>query len=75
MGRDRNPAWAITAVPETLVTEFSSRARHIDIETDRLIDEYVAAHGRRPTPAALMKLRAQATLSTRPDKRSGPWPI
>ena len=69
MGRDRNPAWAITAVPETLVTEFSSRARHIDIETDRLIDEYVASHGRRPTPAALMKLRAQATLSTRPDKK------
>lgn len=68
MGRDRNPAWAITAVPETLVTEFSSRARHIDTETDRLIDEYVASHGRRPTPAALMKLRAQATLSTRPDK-------
>jgi hypothetical protein len=25
MGRDRNPAWAITAVPETLVTEFSKR--------------------------------------------------
>ena len=69
MGRDRNPAWAITAVPETLVSEFSSRARHIDIETDRLIDEYVAARGRRPTPAALMKLRAQATLSTRPDKQ------
>ena len=68
MGRDRSPAWAITAVPESLVTEFSSRARHIDIETDRLIDEYVAAHGRRPTPAALMKLRAQATLLTRPDK-------
>ena len=69
MGRDRNPAWAIATVPEALVTEFSSRARHIDIETDRLIDEYVAAHGRRPTPAALMKLRAQATLSTRPDKQ------
>ncbi|MDO5678270.1 MAG: MobF family relaxase [Propionibacteriaceae bacterium] len=69
MGRDRNPAWAITTVPEALVTEFSSRARHIDIETDRLIDGYVGAHGRRPTPAVLMKLRAQATLSTRPDKQ------
>jgi len=68
MGRDRNPAWAIAAVPDALVTEFSSRAHHINIETDRLIDEYVASHGRRPTPAALMKLRAQATLSTRPDK-------
>ncbi len=51
MGRDKNPAWAITGVPEELIAEFSTRARHIDIETDRLIAEYVAAHGRRPTPA------------------------
>ncbi|MGA5584513.1 MobF family relaxase [Streptomyces thermodiastaticus] len=68
MGRDRNPAWAITAVPEALVKEFSTRARHIDAETDRLIENYVAEHGRRPTPATIMKLRAQATLSTRPEK-------
>jgi conjugative relaxase-like TrwC/TraI family protein len=68
MGRDHNPAWAIAGVPEELVAEFSTRARHIDAETDRLIAEYVAAHGRRPTPAAIMKLRAQATLSTRPEK-------
>ncbi len=69
MGRDRNPAWAITAVPETLVVEFSSRARHIDAEKNRLIDEYVAAHGRQPSNATILKLRAQATLSTRPDKQ------
>lgn len=68
MGRDRNPAWAISAVPEELVVEFSTRARHINIEADRLIAEYVAAQGHRPTPAGMMKLRAQATLSTRPAK-------
>ena len=68
MGRDRNPAWAISAVPEKLVAEFSTRARHINVETDRLIDEYVAARGRRPSPATIMKLRAKATLSTRPEK-------
>jgi conjugative relaxase-like TrwC/TraI family protein len=68
MGRDRNPAWAIAAVPEGLVKEFSTRARHIDAETDRLIEQYVEAHGRRPSPATIMKLRAQATLSTRPEK-------
>jgi conjugative relaxase-like TrwC/TraI family protein len=67
-GRDRNPAWAITAVPEALVTDFSTRARHIDAETDRLIGQYVEARGRRPSPATIMKLRAQATLSTRPEK-------
>ena len=43
MGRDRNPAWAITGVPEELVAEFSTRARHIDAEKNRLIAEYVAA--------------------------------
>ncbi len=69
MGRDHNPAWVITGVPEELIAEFSTRARHIDAETDRLIAEYVAAHGRRPAPAAIMKLRARATLATRPEKQ------
>ncbi len=72
MGRDRNPAWAIAAVPQGLVKEFSTRARHIDAETDRLIDGYVTGHGRRPSPAMIMKLRAQATLSTRPEKEVHP---
>ncbi len=69
MGRDHNPAWAIAEVPDELIAGFSTRARRIDAETDRLIAEYVAAHGRRPTPAAIMKLRAQATLATRPEKQ------
>ena len=69
MGRDHNPAWAITGVPEGLIAEFSTRARHIDAETDRLIAEYVRGHGRRPTPAAILRLRAQATLATRPEKQ------
>lgn len=28
MGRNRNPAWAISGVPENLVTEFSTRPTH-----------------------------------------------
>jgi len=69
MGRDRNPAWAITAVPEELVAEFSSRSRHIDAEKNRLIAEYVEKHGRQPSTATIIKLRAQATLTTRPEKQ------
>ncbi|XPP27947.1 MAG: MobF family relaxase [Leucobacter sp.] len=69
MGRDRNPAWAIRTVPEKLVAEFSTRARHIDIETDRLIEQYVSTHGHRPAPAVIVRLRAQATLATRPEKQ------
>lgn len=68
MGRNRNPGWAISSVPESLAAEFSTRSRHIDVETDRLIEDYVERHGRRPSAAVIMKLRAQATLSTRPEK-------
>ncbi len=67
-GRDRHPAWAISSVPESLVAEFSTRARHIDVETDRLIESYVNRHGLRPNPVTIVRLRAQATLSTRPAK-------
>ena len=67
-GRDRNPAWEITGVPEKLITEFSTRSRFIEQEKQRLIDAYVARHGRQPSPRTVLKLRAQATLATRPDK-------
>ena len=70
MGRDRNPAWSISSVPEELVQEFSTRARHIDAEKNRLIAEDVAQHGSQPSTATIIKLRAQATLSTRPEKEA-----
>ena len=67
-GKDRNPAWAIASVPESLTAEFSSRSRMIDEEKDRLIADYVAKHGHQPTARTIIRLRAQATLSTRPAK-------
>jgi len=67
-GRDRNPAWEVATVPQSLVEEFSGRSHDINTETDRLIEAYVANHGRRPRPATIMKLRAQATIATRPEK-------
>jgi len=67
-GRDRHPALSISSVTEALVAEFSSRARHIDMATDALIDSYLDRHGHRPGAVTIMKLRAQATLSTRPAK-------
>jgi hypothetical protein len=68
-GRNRNPAWEIVGVEDALIDEFSSRARDIDAETDRLIAEYERSHGRRPSPDVIVKLRATATLATRPEKR------
>lgn len=67
-GADRNPAWEITGVPEKLIREFSSRSAAIDAEKDRLIAAYVAEYGRQPSTATILRLRQQATLSTRPEK-------
>lgn len=67
-GRDRNPAWELAPVPEELVTEFSSRTRQIEEEKTRLIDAYIKRHGREPSVKTVLKLRAQATLATRPEK-------
>ena len=67
-GADRNPAWEITGVPDELIAEFSSRSAAIDAEKDRLIDAYVAGHSHQPTTTTILRLRQQATLSTRPDK-------
>ncbi|MEN8602901.1 MobF family relaxase [Microbacterium rhizosphaerae] len=68
-GRDRNPAWAITGIPDVLVAHFSTRSHAINDETDRLIAAFMGSHGHRPSPATVMKLRAQATLATRPEKQ------
>ncbi|MEE1622830.1 MobF family relaxase [Zafaria sp. J156] len=67
-GRDRSPGWEITGVPQELMDEFSTRTRHIEAEKERLIAEYVAQHGKQPTARTVLKLRAQATLATRPEK-------
>lgn len=69
-GPDRNPQWEVTGVPDELIWEFSSRTRAIEVEKERLISEYVANHGRRPSKATIVELRAQATLATRPDKQA-----
>jgi len=67
-GRDRNRAWEIAGVPERLVEAFSSRSHAIETEADRLIGRYRDEHGRRPSTTTILKLRAQATLATRPAK-------
>lgn len=68
-GRDRNPAWELAPVPEALIEEFSSRTRQIEEEKSRLIDAYVTRHGKQPSSKTVLKLRAQATLATRPKKQ------
>ena len=68
-GADRNAQWEIAAVTEELIREFSSRSREIEIVKERLIAQYLAGHGRRPSERKIVELRAHATLETRPPKR------
>lgn len=68
-GEGRMTAWEITAVPQRLMDEFSSRTRDIERTKERLVNEYVAAHGRAPSPTQLWRIRQQATLETRPPKQ------
>ncbi len=67
-GRDRNPGWDIRGIPSTLIEAFSSRSSQINTMTDELVQRHVAEYGRRPSAATIIKLRAQATLATRPEK-------
>jgi conjugative relaxase-like TrwC/TraI family protein len=67
-GRDRNPAWEIEGVPENLIAEFSAHSNQIEAETERLIAQHTALHGRRPSKRTIIRLRQQATLATREDK-------
>ena len=68
-GQNRNIQWEIAGVSDELIGEFSSRSRAIEIEKDRLIADYVAHHGRHPSNVTVVRLRAQATLITRPEKQ------
>ena len=68
-GRDHHAAWELSPVSENLIREFSSRSRDIDAETDRLVEAYVVQRGRRPSSAEVIRLRAKATLTTRPEKQ------
>ncbi|MFE5291844.1 MobF family relaxase [Isoptericola sp. NPDC056618] len=67
-GPDRSTQWEISGVMDELLAEFSSRSHDIEVVKDRLIEEFVATHGRRPSARQVVKLRAQATLETRPEK-------
>ena len=67
-GADRTPQWEIVGVGEDLIGEFSARSSQINACTDELIDDYTARHGRRPSSTMIGRLRAQATLATRPEK-------
>lgn len=70
-----NPSQQLSGVNEALIREFSNRSRLIDVETDRLVAAWADEHGRRPTATTIVKLRQQATLSTRAPKMEAVTPL
>ena len=70
-----NPSQQLTGVDQVLIREFSNRSRLIDLETDRLVAEWTASHGNPPTATTTIKLRQQATLSTRTTKPESAAPL
>lgn len=71
----RNPTQQLTGIDEELIREFSNRSRLINLETDRLVAEWITEHGHPPTAATTIKLRQQATLATRVPKAGPPTPL
>lgn len=67
-GPGRSTAWEIAGIPQELMDAFSSRTRDIEDAKERLVQEYVAKHGRQPPKKVLWQIRQQATLETRPAK-------
>ncbi len=67
-GAGRSHAWELAGIPEKLIQHFSTRGHDIEEETNKLIAEHSVKYGVRPSPATILKLRQQATLSTRPEK-------
>jgi conjugative relaxase-like TrwC/TraI family protein len=73
-GPRRTPAFELDAVPDDLLTEFSTRSAAIATAmTDALVD-FHAAHERGPNRVETTRLRQQLTTATRPSKTMRPLP-
>ncbi len=70
-----NPSQQLSGIAEALIREFSNRSRLIDIETDRLVEQWTTEHRTPPTATTTVRLRQQATLSTRTPKDASPAPL
>jgi conjugative relaxase-like TrwC/TraI family protein len=70
-----HPSQQLTGVDDALIREFSNRSRLIDVETDRLVHAWTEEHGTPPSATTIVKLRQQATLSTRNPKEGTPSPL
>lgn len=64
-----NHKWEIAGVPMELLDAFSTRAAQVRASKDGLIAQYVEKHGRQPSMATILKMRAASALRTRQAKK------
>jgi conjugative relaxase-like TrwC/TraI family protein len=67
-GRNRTAAYEVDGIDDTLLAEFSQRARDVQGRTAELAAKFRAEHGRSPSRVERTRLAQQATRETRPDK-------
>ncbi|KRF26514.1 TrwC relaxase [Phycicoccus sp. Soil803] len=70
--RSAEPKWEVDGVPAALRDEFSQRTSAIEGATKHLVADFQAAHGRPPAGPEILRLRQQATLTTRNPKTLTP---
>jgi conjugative relaxase-like TrwC/TraI family protein len=68
MGEGKRPVHEIAGIPTRLIDAGSKRRAAIEIETQRLVDNYYTDHGRTPSTETMYDLAQQATLNVRPEK-------
>lgn len=65
----------LAGIPDELLHEFSTRSVAVEAEKERLVAEFLEKYGRAPDAEEIIKLRQQATLSTRTAKSEEAVPL
>ena len=71
-GPRRSPVFEIEGITDDLLATFSQRSAQIGVALEDLVADFTSTHGREPSRTEVLRLRQQATLATRPDKRVRP---
>ncbi|WP_084671626.1 MobF family relaxase [Sporichthya polymorpha] len=73
-GKRRTPGFEIEGLDDAVLAAFSGRSAQIETHLRVLLAAFTAEHGREPNRREILRLRQQATLTSRPDKTLVPLP-
>ncbi|MFJ8815259.1 MobF family relaxase [Amycolatopsis thermoflava] len=75
VGRGRQPVREVAGMPREWIVGFSRRRAQIEAGYDRLVADYVAAHGRTPSRSVQFRLAQQAQLGRDRPAKVAPVPL